>query len=137
MSARRQVADRRLQPANPPPRAQLLRALSAPRHASLRHPLLVTPWVSLALASSLTHPALRLTPCARSPPGPHRLHPPLTHPLPAHQAHHLVNNGARVNQRDGQGWAPLHRAAVLAHLDGYLELYEYLLVGGYTVEIRG
>lgn len=45
------------------------------------------------------------------------------------KAHHLLNNGAAVNQRDGQGWTPLHRAAHLAHLDGYLEIYEYLLVG--------
>ncbi|GBF91835.1 hypothetical protein Rsub_04940 [Raphidocelis subcapitata] len=42
-------------------------------------------------------------------------------------AHHLLNLGAAVNQRDGQGWTPLHRAAHLAHLDGYIEIYEYLL----------
>ncbi|KIZ07315.1 (acyl-carrier-protein) S-malonyltransferase [Monoraphidium neglectum] len=45
-------------------------------------------------------------------------------------AHHLLNNGAAVNQRDSQGWTPLHRAAHLAHLDGYLEIYEYLLSRG-------
>lgn len=33
------------------------------------------------------------------------------------------------NVRYSRGWTPLHRAAHLAHLDGYLELYEYLLVG--------
>ncbi len=44
------------------------------------------------------------------------------------QVHHLLNNGAEVNQRDPRGLTPLHRAAHLAHLDGYLEIYEYLLV---------
>jgi hypothetical protein len=44
------------------------------------------------------------------------------------QAHHLLNNGALVNQADGRGWTPLHRAAHLAHLEGYMEIYEYLLV---------
>ncbi len=29
-----------------------------------------------------------------------------------------------------QGFTPLHRAAYLAHHDGYLEIYEYLLVRG-------
>lgn len=87
------------------------------------------------------HPPLHIlpytSPLTRGPPlGPTACTRP-SHLLPAPQAHHLVNDGARVNQRDGQGWAPLHRAAVLAHLDGYLELYEYLLVGGYTVKIRG
>ncbi|KAF6252240.1 hypothetical protein COO60DRAFT_1644206 [Scenedesmus sp. NREL 46B-D3] len=53
--------------------------------------------------------------------------PPLLLPL---QAHHLLNNGACVNQADGRGWTPLHRAAHLAHLGGYLELYEYLLSRG-------
>jgi [acyl-carrier-protein] S-malonyltransferase len=42
--------------------------------------------------------------------------------------HHLLNNGAEVNQRDDKGFTPLHRAAYLAHYDGYLEIYEYLLV---------
>jgi len=46
------------------------------------------------------------------------------------QVHHLLNNGAEVNQRDPRGLTPLHRAAHLAHLDGYLEIYEYLLVRG-------
>lgn len=45
------------------------------------------------------------------------------------QMHHLLNNGAEVNQRDDRGFTALHRAAYLAHYDGYLELYEYLLVG--------
>ncbi|WIA44196.1 hypothetical protein OEZ86_010517 [Tetradesmus obliquus] len=45
-------------------------------------------------------------------------------------AHHLLNNGALVNQADGRGWTPLHRAAHLAHLEGYMELYEYLLSRG-------
>lgn len=44
------------------------------------------------------------------------------------QMHHLLNNGAEVNQRDEKGMTPLHRAAFLAQYDGYLELYEYLLV---------
>ncbi len=44
------------------------------------------------------------------------------------QVHHLLSLGAHINQRDRQGFTPLHRAAYLAHLDGYLELYEYLLV---------
>ncbi|KAG1664705.1 hypothetical protein FOA52_006680 [Chlamydomonas sp. UWO 241] len=44
--------------------------------------------------------------------------------------HHLLNSGAEVNQRDAKGFTPLHRAAYLAHLDGYLELYEYLLSRG-------
>jgi [acyl-carrier-protein] S-malonyltransferase len=43
--------------------------------------------------------------------------------------HHLLNLGAEVNQRDNKGFTPLHRAAYLAHLDGYAEIYEYLLVG--------
>ena len=43
--------------------------------------------------------------------------------------HHLLNNGADVNQRDDKGLTALHRAAHLAQYDGYLELYEYLLVG--------
>jgi [acyl-carrier-protein] S-malonyltransferase len=34
-----------------------------------------------------------------------------------------------VNQRDfARGFTPLHRAAALAHMTGYLEIYEYLLV---------
>jgi len=33
-----------------------------------------------------------------------------------------------VNQRDPRGLTALHRAAYLAQYDGYLELYEYLLV---------
>uniref|UniRef100_A0A1D2A501 Malonyl-CoA:ACP transacylase (MAT) domain-containing protein n=1 Tax=Auxenochlorella protothecoides TaxID=3075 RepID=A0A1D2A501_AUXPR len=44
--------------------------------------------------------------------------------------HHLLNNGAEVNQRDEKGFTPLHRAAYLAHFDGYLEIYEYLLSRG-------
>lgn len=44
--------------------------------------------------------------------------------------HHLLNNGAEVNQRDEKGFTPLHRAAYLAHYDGYLEIYEYLLSRG-------
>lgn len=44
------------------------------------------------------------------------------------QAHHLLGCGAAVNQRDSRGLTPLHRAAALAHLDGYKEIYEYLLV---------
>lgn len=69
----------------------------------------------------------------RAPPPGQR--PPLTAPLtlprpaaPA-QLHHLLNNGAAVNQRDEKGFTPLHRAAYLAHYDGYAEIYEYLLVG--------
>lgn len=48
------------------------------------------------------------------------------------QLHHLLNNGAEVNQRDEKGFTPLHRAAYLAHYDGYLEVYEYLLVRSFT-----
>ena len=44
------------------------------------------------------------------------------------QIHHLLNLGAEINQRDDRGLTPLHRAAYLAHYDGYLEIYEYLLV---------
>lgn len=44
------------------------------------------------------------------------------------QLHHLLNNGAEINQRDEKGFTPLHRAAYLAQFDGYLEIYEYLLV---------
>lgn len=43
--------------------------------------------------------------------------------------HHLLNNGAEINQRDEKGFTPLHRAAYLSHYVGYQELYEYLLVG--------
>lgn len=46
------------------------------------------------------------------------------------QLHHLLNNGAEVNQRDEKGFTPLHRAAYLAHYDGYMEIYEYLLSRG-------
>ena len=48
------------------------------------------------------------------------------------QMHHLLNNKAEVNQRDEKGMTPLHRAAFLAQYDGYLELYEYLLVSSGT-----
>ena len=55
--------------------------------------------------------------------------------------HHLLSLGAEVNQRDGRGLTPLHRAAYLAHLDGYTELYEYLLSrwgsDGTVVEFAG
>lgn len=57
--------------------------------------------------------------------------PPTTHTHhPTPQLHHLLNNGAEVNQRDEKGFTPLHRAAYLAHFDGYLEIYEYLLSRG-------
>lgn len=46
------------------------------------------------------------------------------------QLHHLLNNGAEINQRDEKGFTPLHRAAYLAHYDGYMEIYEYLLSRG-------
>ena len=42
--------------------------------------------------------------------------------------HHLLNNGADVNQRDDKGLTALHRAAHLAQYDGYIQIYEYLLV---------
>ncbi len=47
--------------------------------------------------------------------------------------------GAEVNQRDEKGFTPLHRAAYLAHYNGYLELYEYLLVRvhGMTATLKG
>ncbi|DBA92937.1 hypothetical protein WJX79_007987 [Trebouxia sp. C0005] len=44
--------------------------------------------------------------------------------------HHLLNNGAEVNQRDDNGLTALHRAAHLAQYDGYLQIYEYLLSRG-------
>ncbi len=44
------------------------------------------------------------------------------------QIHYLLSLGAEVNQRDDKGFTPLHRAAYLAQYDGYLEIYEYLLV---------
>lgn len=49
--------------------------------------------------------------------------------------HHLLNNGADVNQRDDKGLTALHRAAHLAQYDGYLEIYEYLLVGSWCIEL--
>ena len=42
--------------------------------------------------------------------------------------HHLLNNGVEINQRDDKGLTALHRAAHLAQFDGYLQIYEYLLV---------
>ncbi|KAI7846366.1 hypothetical protein COHA_000078 [Chlorella ohadii] len=50
--------------------------------------------------------------------------------------HHLLNNGAEINQRDDKGFTPLHRAAYLAHHDGYLEIYEYLLSRGADPSLR-
>ncbi|KAF5836458.1 hypothetical protein DUNSADRAFT_5905 [Dunaliella salina] len=50
--------------------------------------------------------------------------------------HHLLNQGGEVNQRDPRGLTPLHRAAHLAHLDGYVEIYEYLLSRGADPSIR-
>ena len=50
--------------------------------------------------------------------------------------HHLLNNGAEVNQRDDKGFTPLHRAAFLAQYEGYLEIYEYLLSRGADPSIR-
>lgn len=45
------------------------------------------------------------------------------------QLHHIVRNCPEtLNQRDTRGLTALHRAAFLAHQDGYLEIYEYLLV---------
>lgn len=44
------------------------------------------------------------------------------------QIHYLLSLGAEINQRDDKGFTPLHRAAYLAQYDGYLEIYEYLLV---------
>lgn len=52
------------------------------------------------------------------------------------QIHHLLNNGAHINQRDDKGFTPLHRAAYLSHYDGYLEIYEYLLSRGADPSIR-
>ena len=87
-----------------------------------------------SLPQTLRPPAYYPTATANPP-----AHPPTrppSHP-PAHpparlgclQIHHLLNTGAEVNQRDDKGFTPLHRAAYLAHYDGYLEIYEYLLVG--------
>ncbi|XRB03005.1 S-malonyltransferase [Pycnococcus provasolii] len=50
--------------------------------------------------------------------------------------HHLLNNGAEINQRDDKGFTPLHRAAYLAQYEGYLEIYEYLLSRGGDPAIR-
>ncbi len=42
--------------------------------------------------------------------------------------HHLVNSGAEINQRDDRRLTALHRSH-LAQYDGYMQIYEYLLVG--------
>jgi ankyrin repeat protein len=47
---------------------------------------------------------------------------------PGMQIHLILSMGAEINQRDDNGFTPLHRAAYMAHVDGYLEIYEYLLV---------
>ena len=52
------------------------------------------------------------------------------------QMHHLLVTGAEINQRDEKGFTPLHRAAYLAHHDGYMELYEYLLVSCHGTACR-
>ena len=44
------------------------------------------------------------------------------------QIHYLLNLGTEINQRDDKGFTPLHRAAYLAQYDGYMEIYEYLMV---------
>lgn len=44
------------------------------------------------------------------------------------QINYLLDLGAEINQRDEKGFTPLHRAAYLAHYEGYLEIYEFLLV---------
>jgi [acyl-carrier-protein] S-malonyltransferase len=46
--------------------------------------------------------------------------------------HHLIRKGAEVNQRDDKGFTALHRAAYLAQYEGYLQIYEYLLVRAHT-----
>ena len=47
----------------------------------------------------------------------------------APQLHHIIRNCREtVNQRDPRGLTALHRAAFLAQYDGYLQIYEYLLV---------
>jgi hypothetical protein len=78
-------------------------------------------------ARALAGPAAR--PRLRSP-GPGSRPAPSSHPTPAATACPLTPTPTPP-QRDSQGWTPLHRAAHLAHLDGYLEIYEYLLVGGF------
>ena len=50
--------------------------------------------------------------------------------------HHILNNGGEVNQRDKKGFTALHRAAYLAHFEGYLEIYEYLLSRGADPSIK-
>ena len=40
----------------------------------------------------------------------------------------MIRKGAEVNQRDDKGFTALHRAAYLAQYEGYLQIYEYLLV---------
>ena len=48
---------------------------------------------------------------------------------PRPQLHHIIRNCPEaVNQRDGRGLTALHRAAFLAQYEGYMEIYEYLLV---------
>ena len=44
----------------------------------------------------------------------------------------MLNLGAEINQRDDKGFTPLHRAAYLAQYDGYMEIYEYLLVSTFN-----
>lgn len=51
-------------------------------------------------------------------------------------AHHLLNMGAPVNQRDDRGCTALHRAAYLAQHPGYLEVYELLLVRQVLLQTR-
>lgn len=50
--------------------------------------------------------------------------------------HHLIRNGAPVNQRDDKGFTALHRAAYLAQYEGYLEIYEYLLAEGADPSVK-
>jgi len=50
--------------------------------------------------------------------------------------HHILNNGGEVNQRDKRGFTALHRAAYLAHFEGYMEIYEYLLSRGADPSIK-
>jgi [acyl-carrier-protein] S-malonyltransferase len=68
-------------------------------------------------------------PCARTDASPARARVCAPAPLCRPQLHHIIRNCPEaINQRDGRGLTALHRAAFLAQYEGYMEIYEYLLV---------